>query len=333
MVSQDSGPASTRSPRDVAARRGLVVATGGGIVLDPANVAALGATGRIICLTADPDEIVRRIMADPTAAARPLLASDDPPARVRALLAERADAYAGFVQVVTDGRRPDEIVDAILDRLPTRPATRQSATTTTTSDSEVHPSMSEPRSSPTPLVSPFFLERTSTRSFTDEPVTDDELACLFEAARWSPSWFNNQPWMYVYETDGPDRQAFLDVFVEGNRWWAQAAPVVGLVLARTELEGFMARSRDFDVGAATMALTIQATMLGLSVHLLGGIDLDAAYDLTGADRATTETICGFVVGHKGDGSELPERYQLRELPSDRKPVSAFVHRGAGMPPS
>ena len=180
------------------------------------------------------------------------------------------------------------------------------------------------------LLSPFFTDRTSTRSFNDRAVTDDELAAVFEAARWTPSWFNNQPWIFVHETDGPDRQAFLDVFAT-NRWCAQAAPVVGLVLARTELEGFMARSRDFDVGAATMAMTVQATMLGLSVHLMGGIDLDAAYALTGADPATTEIICGFVIGHKGDGSELPEQYRAREIPSGRKPVSAFVHRGAGMP--
>jgi shikimate kinase/nitroreductase len=307
---------------DVATRRGLVVSTGGGMVLDPVNVAALGATGRIFCLTAEPDEILRRVLADPAAVERPLLRSDDPAARVRELLAERASAYDPFVQVPTDGVGPDEIAEIIVGHLPTPTA----ITTPETADP-----MTNARSNDARLLSPFFVQRTSTRSFTDRTVTDDELAALFEAARWSPSWFNNQPWIFTYETDGPDRQAFLDVIAEGNRWWAEAAPVVGLVLARTELEGFMARSRDFDVGAATMALTIQATMLGLSVHLMGAIDLDAAYALTGADPGTTEIICGFVVGHKGDGSELPENYRVREIPSGRKPITAFVHRGAGMP--
>jgi shikimate kinase/nitroreductase len=306
---------------DVANRRGLVVSTGGGMVLDPANVAALAATGRIFCLTAEPDEILRRVLADPGAVERPLLRADDPSARVRALLEQRAPAYDAFVQIPTDGVSPEEIAEIIVGYLPTPTAT----------DPETVSPMTAPRSSDARLLSPFFMDRTSTRSFTDREVTDDELAALFEAARWTPSWFNNQPWIFVYETDGPDRQAFLDVIVEGNRWWAQAAPVVGLVLARTELEGFMARSRDFDVGAATMAMTIQATMLGLSVHLMGGIDLDAAHALTGADPATTEIICGFVVGHKGDGSELPENYRAREIPTGRKPVASFVHRGAGMP--
>ena len=136
-----------------------------------------------------------------------------------------------------------------------------------------------------------FVDRWSPRSFTSDPVTDDELAALFEAARWAPSWMNNQPWLFVYETDGDNRGAILESFMDFNRGWAEAAPVVGLILARTELEGFMARTRDFDVGAATMALTLQATMLGLSVHLLGGIDLDAAYAATGADAGVDRDSC------------------------------------------
>ena len=138
---------------------------------------------------------------------------------------------------------------------------------------------------------------------------------------------NNQPWLFVYETDGDAREAILNSFMEFNRDWAASAPVVGLVLAKTDLEDFMGRTRDFDTGAATMALTLQATLLGLSVHLLGGIDLDSAYEATGADRETTEILAGFIVGHRGDGTELPQKLQEREAPNDRKPVSEFAFRG------
>lgn len=102
---------------DVAARRGLVVSTGGGMVLDPANTTALAATGRIFCLTAEPDEILRRLLGDPAAVERPLLRSDDPAARVRELLSERAAAYDAFVQIPTDGMRPDEIAAIIIGQL------------------------------------------------------------------------------------------------------------------------------------------------------------------------------------------------------------------------
>lgn len=187
--------------------------------------------------------------------------------------------------------------------------------------------MTTARSSAAPLLNSVFLDRWSPRSFSTEPVTDDQLAALFEAARWTPSWMNNQPWLFAYDTDGEGRQPILESFMEFNRGWAAAAPVVGLVLTRTELEDFMARTRDFDTGAAVMSLTLQATMMGLSVHLLGGIDLDAAYAATGADRDTTDILCGFVVGHRGEADALPEGLREKEQPSDRKPVSDFAFRG------
>lgn len=184
-----------------------------------------------------------------------------------------------------------------------------------------------PRTASSPLTNEVFLNRWSPRSFSNTPVTDDQLDALFEAARWSPSWMNNQPWIFAYDTDGDGRDPILNSFMEFNRDWASAAPVVGLVLARTELEGFMARTRDFDVGAATMALTLQATMLGLSVHLLGGIDLDAAYEATGANPETTDILCGFIIGHRGDPEALPDKLKEREAPNDRRPVDEFVFRG------
>lgn len=187
------------------------------------------------------------------------------------------------------------------------------------------------RESASPLLNSVFIDRWSPRSFTDEPVTNEHLDAVFEAARWTPSWMNNQPWLFVYETDGPDRQAILDTFMEFNRDWASAAPVVGLVLARTELEGFMGRTRDFDTGAAMMALTLQATMLGLSMHLLGGVEIDKAHELTGADPEDTIVLCGFIIGHRGEADALPEGLQEKEKPSPRKAVSEFAFKGGKLP--
>ena len=183
------------------------------------------------------------------------------------------------------------------------------------------------RKSDAELMDPVFLKRWSPRSFSDEPVTGDEIAALFEAARWSPSCFNNQPWYYVYETGGEGRQAILDTFLERNRQWAQRAPVAGLMIARSTLEGDLARSRDFDAGAAAMAMVMQATMLGLSAHLMVGIHVDAAHELIGLDPDEGKVVCGFVIGRHGDPSALPGPLQERERPSDRKPVSEFAFKG------
>ena len=70
---------------------GLVVSTGGGVVVDPALRAALKSWGVLVCLTASVDEILRRVGRRDD---RPLLNGPDPRERVERLLEERATSYA-----------------------------------------------------------------------------------------------------------------------------------------------------------------------------------------------------------------------------------------------
>ncbi len=101
---------------ELAERDGLVVSTGGRMMLDPQTAAVLGQGSRVFCLTASSDEVVRRVRAQP-ALERPLLAGDDTAGRIRALLADRAAAYAQFEQVPTDGRTPEDVAADLLSRL------------------------------------------------------------------------------------------------------------------------------------------------------------------------------------------------------------------------
>jgi len=98
---------------ELASRAGNVISTGGGMLLSAANADALESTGRIYCLTAEPELIVERVTGDESGAVRPLLAGDDPHAKIRSLLAERAASYARFLPVATDGRAPSEVADVI----------------------------------------------------------------------------------------------------------------------------------------------------------------------------------------------------------------------------
>ncbi len=102
---------------DLAGHRGLVVSTGGRMMLDARNEATLGRNGRVFCLVASPDAILARVHRDPTRRERPLLSVADPRARIVELLAERAAGYARFEQVDTDGRDPEAVVDEIEKRL------------------------------------------------------------------------------------------------------------------------------------------------------------------------------------------------------------------------
>jgi shikimate kinase len=94
---------------ELAQREGLVISTGGRLMLDPRNVASLTRNGRVFCLVATPDEIYDRVTNDESARERPLLVVPDPRKRIVELLAERAAAYRRFVQVSTDGLDPDVI--------------------------------------------------------------------------------------------------------------------------------------------------------------------------------------------------------------------------------
>ncbi|MDE0267905.1 MAG: nitroreductase family protein [Acidimicrobiaceae bacterium] len=183
------------------------------------------------------------------------------------------------------------------------------------------------RISDSSLMNEVFLNRWSPRSFSNRPVAEEQLAAIFEAARWAPSCYNEQPWYYVYETDGENRQDILNIFTERNRQWAQRAPVVGLVIARTTLEGGSGRTRDFDVGSATMAMLIQATMFGLYAHLMGGIHVDDAHELLDINPEEAKIICGFVIGHLGNPTTLPEPLQKMEQPNTRKAASEFAFKG------
>ena len=99
--------------RELGKLSGLVIATGGKLLLNPVNALALAARGHIFCLTASPEEIVRRVSGD-GGAKRPLLHGDHPRERIFALFAERREAYRRFMQIDTEGKSPQEVADEVL---------------------------------------------------------------------------------------------------------------------------------------------------------------------------------------------------------------------------
>lgn len=100
--------------RELAERWGLVIATGGSLMLDPVNAATLLATSSVFCLTATVDELVERLSVGDEHSKRPLLAGTDPAARITELLDERSEGYGSFTQIETTDRSIDQIVDEIL---------------------------------------------------------------------------------------------------------------------------------------------------------------------------------------------------------------------------
>lgn len=125
---------------------------------------------------------------------------------------------------------------------------------------------------------PLFLERWSPRAFSDRAVNLADLKRVFEAARWAPSSGNAQPWRFIVGIKGTDTHAKLVSTLAGfNRDWAPKAPV--LILGTTNAlnaRGGANAYAMYDLGAATVSITLAAEALGLATHQMGGFDHDVA---------------------------------------------------------
>lgn len=178
------------------------------------------------------------------------------------------------------------------------------------------------------VVDPLFIERWSPRAFATTPIDPAVLDSIFEAARWSPSCYNAQPWLFVYASEAEDLARFRPLLNDWNQQWANTAPVLGFAFARTQF-----RHKDeankwswFDTGAAWMALTLQARMHGLYTHGMGGFHAEMVNAALGVpdDYAV---ICAFVIGHKGDPTTLPADIAASEAPNERLDRAVTVRKG------
>ncbi len=97
---------------DLAGESGWVIATGGGVVLNPDNIRDFSSGGLVICLSATPEVILARVEHDTN---RPLLYADDKMAKIQALLGSRQALYDAIPnQIDTSTLTADEVVDRII---------------------------------------------------------------------------------------------------------------------------------------------------------------------------------------------------------------------------
>jgi shikimate kinase len=106
---------------DLTTLEGVVIATGGGVILDPANRERLAATGTVVYLETTVDTLVRRTKATKT---RPLLMNDDPRAVLERMMLIRRPLYenAADLRIETTGRQVRAVAADIQQRLRERVA-------------------------------------------------------------------------------------------------------------------------------------------------------------------------------------------------------------------
>ena len=180
-------------------------------------------------------------------------------------------------------------------------------------------------------VDDLIRRRFSPRAFSARPVAPQTLRSLLEAARWSPSSFNEQPWSFLVATHAePDEFArMLSCLLEKNQLWAKHTPVLMLSVASRTFghNGKPNRHAAHDVGAAAAWLTVQATALGLFVHQMAGIDPEKARQIYGVPE-THDVMTGLALGYRADPETLPEDFRAKEkVRSTRKRQSEFVFTG------
>jgi nitroreductase len=172
--------------------------------------------------------------------------------------------------------------------------------------------------------------RWSPRAFADRAVPPETLRSLFEAARWTQSSANEQPWRFAValRSDTAWHETLASALSPGNAW-ATKAPVLGLTVAKAAFTNSNSPNRVaiYDAGAAMMGLTVQATAMDLYVHQMAGFDLNVARQAAGVPEGF-DPVAMFALGYLGDPETLNPDHKAREIaPRTRKPLPEFVFGG------
>lgn len=173
--------------------------------------------------------------------------------------------------------------------------------------------------------------RYSPLAFSDRPVEPEKIRALFEAARWAPSSFNEQPWRFIYaiRENRPEFEAMLDCLVKDNRIWARNAPMLVLSVTRMNFSRTDKPNKYafHDVGLATGNLLTQATFMGLVAHPMGGFSVEKARQNLLIPEGF-EPVAMIAMGYHGNVNDLPEDLKSRELRTrTRKPLQDIVYHG------
>lgn len=182
-------------------------------------------------------------------------------------------------------------------------------------------------------IHPLIAQRWSPRAFADQPFNEAVIARLFEAARWTASAFNEQPWRFVYaQKGGHGYDELLSAINPFNQAWASAAPLLIIAVAKNSYShnGAANAHASYDLGAAVANLTLQATTDDIYIHQMAGFDPARASEALEIPEGYTPVVA-LAAGYLGDASTLPENLREREhAPRQRKKIETFAFEGRFM---
>lgn len=166
--------------------------------------------------------------------------------------------------------------------------------------------------------------RRSPKGFVEKAVEPGMLRSLLEAARWSPSSRNEQPWRFIVASKAHQQAEYDKLFStlnDSNRVWAHQASALIAVAAKltSSRDGKPNRLAQYDTGGAVANLTAQAVSLGLQVHQMGGFNSQMLRQLYNVPD-DFELMAVLAIGYSDDGL-LGQRQRVR------KELGQFVFQG------
>jgi 3-hydroxypropanoate dehydrogenase len=166
-------------------------------------------------------------------------------------------------------------------------------------------------------------------SFTDQPVSDDELRAIYDMVKWGPTAINSQPLRIAWVTSPEAHDRLVPLMSEGNRAKTAQAPVVALIAADLDFHENLPtvfphnpaakdNFADEDVrrSVATMNAAIQLGYLivairaaGLAAGPMAGLDhAAAAAEFFPGGRHTV--LAAVSIGHPGPDAHRPRNPRL-----------------------
>jgi nitroreductase len=169
---------------------------------------------------------------------------------------------------------------------------------------------------------PELTQRRALRSIAADPLPDDQINRLLEAAILAPSCFNNQPWRMI-AVHGEKLPLLREALGENNKW-ATRAPLIVVFATKPSLDCRLDGGRDyayFDLGQAALAFQLQATREGLYAHPIAGYSPAKVAKAVGLPEDFVPLTL-VIVGKPGDSSLLSERQAEGEKsPRQRKSLA------------
>lgn len=175
-------------------------------------------------------------------------------------------------------------------------------------------------------INSLISKRWSPRVFdSSKKVSKQQISIICEAARWAPSCANSQPYRYIVwnnELNPIDFQRAFEVLDDWNKHWVKNCSLLMVAIAeKQDLDGKINNWSEYDAGAASENICLQATDLGLHAHQMAGFDsnkLSKEFDIP----PRFKPIAMIAIGYKSeDLSIVDEKYQKTEVAERvRKPI-------------